>query len=204
MLHKSIQILILFGGFDFAWINSLNQALEMWSFPSHEKILQSDLFTDFPKMVPPSSEPRLDDAIEKLKNMIHNDGQSSPKVSFEFSSNPVKNLHFIILIFSSVASLDRKETFWSQECFQRTQDYQEAVFAVRYWKVEWKLISILYILTNTYFFPKKVRGRKVWETTDRDITRGTIWSSWMEGMAYQYWIFFFILFCHQIVGLPPR
>jgi len=30
-------------------------------------------------MVPPSSEPRLDDAIEKLKNMIHNDGQSSSK-----------------------------------------------------------------------------------------------------------------------------
>ena len=154
-------------------------------------------------MVPPSSEPRLDDAIEKLKNMIHNDGQSSSKVSFEFSSNPVKNLHFIILIFSSVASLDRKETFWSQECFQRTQDFQEAVFAVGYWKVEWNLISILYILTNTYFFPKKVRGRKVWETTDRDITRGTIWSSWMEGMAYQYWIFFSFYFVTKLLVYPP-
>ena len=29
MLHKSIQILILFGVFDFAGINSLNQPLEM-------------------------------------------------------------------------------------------------------------------------------------------------------------------------------
>ena len=109
---KSIQILILFGGFDFAGIYVLSQpTFGNVKLPYYKKLLQSDLFTDFPKMVLPSSEPRLDDAIEKLKNMIHNDGQSSSKVSFEFSSNPVKNLHFIILIFSSVASLDRKETF---------------------------------------------------------------------------------------------
>ena len=78
--------------------------------PLYKKLLQSDLFTDFPKMVPPSSEPRLDDAIEKLKNMIHNDGQSSSKVSFEFSFKSSQKLAFYHSS-SSVASLARKETF---------------------------------------------------------------------------------------------